>query len=131
LYLSDDSALDASEFNEFYAKFIFLENTKLSIWFDDDKALWGGNSTRIKVEHSISLANDFSLDLAVHNWSTDWWLWDNDNSPMMGKDSYVAYMIGVSKEFDEYLLSLNLTDTNIDNVDAADATFFLSVSRSF
>ncbi len=131
LYLNDDNVLDGSEFSEFYAKFTLMENTKLSLWFDDDKDLWGGSSTRIKIEHTIFLPNDYNLDLSVHNWSTDWWLWDNDNNPMMGEDSYVAYMVGISKEFNDFLIAINFSDTSIDNVSAADSRLFLSVRRSF
>jgi uncharacterized protein (TIGR02001 family) len=131
-YLNDDNnALDASEYSEFYAKLTFMKNTKLSLWVDDDKDLWGGSSTRIKIEHSLVLPNDYNLNLALHNWRTDFRLWDNDDNALTGKNSYLAYTLGISKEFSQYLFALNLTGTNIDDLETAETKLFLSVSKSF
>jgi uncharacterized protein (TIGR02001 family) len=124
-YVGDDNnGLDGYDFAEFYSSLTFMGNTTVTAWFDNDDTLWGGRSTRIKVEHSISLPDDYSLNLAFHNWSTESAIWDN-------KDSYNNYLIGVSKEFKGFAMNLNYTNSSIDNSSNTDGRIFFTIGRSF
>jgi uncharacterized protein (TIGR02001 family) len=124
-YVGDDNgAFDEADFGEFQASLTFMENTNIAVWLADDDAV-GGSSTRFKAKHSFELASDYNLNLAFHYWSTD------DDTFWWGEDNYTAYLIGVSKTFNEFDLALNFTDTSMDGFDQADGRISLLVSRSF
>jgi len=125
VYLNDDNdGFDGYDYQEIYGSLTFQESTTLSAWLADDDEAFGGSSIRLKVAHSISLVDEYSLNISYHHWKTKWDMWG-------GKDNYGAYQIGLSKSFDEFDIELNYSDTNIDDWETAEEGVYFTIGKSF
>jgi len=111
-YLYFDNAGDV-DFNEIY---VGLSHSGFSgkVSFDNDN-----DATYVELGYDAELANDFGLGLHVGNYSFD------------GGFDYTDYSVSLSKSYGGLDFGLAYTDTDIDNVDAADARVVFSISKSF
>lgn len=129
-YVADDNNLQEYEYSEVYANLTYQENTTFYAWAAKDDAV-GGQSFRFKIAHTIPLENDYHLNIAYHRWRTEEAIWDTDLDEENGRKSYNNFLIGLSKEFNGFLVDLSYSDTDIKSWKEAKSQFTLSISRTF
>jgi uncharacterized protein (TIGR02001 family) len=129
-YAADNDNLKDYEYAEIFANLTIYDNSTVYFWLAEDEAV-GGHSRRFKITHSFPLINDYNLNIAFHAWKSQRPIWNIDENEANGRKSYHNYLIGLSKEFNDFLVSLAYSDTNMNNWEEAGSNIILTISRTF
>lgn len=99
-YLGNGTSL--FDFNENHAKLTFNKNTSATIFYADDRAIYGRTS-RLKLRHNIKLASSYALGLET--------TFVDDRGSRI---DWFHYRIGLTRSFNQFNAEISYENTNID-----------------
>lgn len=111
---------DGYDYGELMAGVTFPTGTSATLYFGDDDDIFGGSFNRLKLGHSFSLGEVWSLDLEATRTSY------SDSS----LEDFTHGQIGVSREIGSFAFYVGYSDTSLDDAPNADGRLLFTLSTS-